>query len=117
MTLRTGLDSLRAVVDTMNARDSVAYRLLVETRKEMAEQRDILLSTRATTGSTTQEMFDQMGRLNGRLDEVMGRFQQMNQRVPETTPKAANANQLYEQATQDLTQGRYSLALRNTGIS
>ena len=111
--MRAGLDSLRAVVDTMAARDSTALALIGETRREMAEQRDILLSTRATTGTTTQELFEQMGRLEGKLDEVMGKFQSASQRS--ATPGAAGAgdpNQLYDQASQDLTQGRYALALR-----
>jgi len=113
LTLRSGLDSLRAVVDTMNVRDSVAYRVLQDTRREVAEQRDILLSTRATTGSTTRELFEQMSRLQGKLDEVMGRFQQITQRAPATEPGGADANQLYDQASQDLAQGRYALALQS----
>jgi tol-pal system protein YbgF len=112
LSIRSGLDSLRAVGDTMNVRDSVAFRLVQETRREVAEQRDILLSTRASTGSTTRELFDQMNRLQGKLDEVMGRFQQASQRAPTSDPAAANANQLYDQASQDLAQGRYALALQ-----
>ena len=111
LTLRSGLDSLRAVVDTMSVRDSVTSRLVQDMHREVAEQRDILLSTRATTGSTTQELFQQMERLQGRLDEVLGRFQQINQRN-QAELSAANANQLYDQAAQDLTQGRYPLALQ-----
>src|SRR5262245_26916591 len=114
MTLRSGLDSLRAVVDTMAVRDSVALALLSETRREMGEQRDILLSTKATAGTTTQELFEQMGRLEGKLDEVMGRFNQISQRTPPAGngPGAQDPGQLYDQAAQDLTQGRYSLALQ-----
>lgn len=112
--LRTGIDSLRTVVDTMAVRDEVAFRMLAETRREVAEQRDVLLSTRATAGSTTQELFEQMGRLEGKLDEVMGRFNQVTSRAPATvaTPNAPDPNQLYDQASQDLTQGRYGLALQ-----
>lgn len=112
--IRSGLDSLRAVVDTLTVRDEVAYRVLADTRREVSEQRDILLSTRATTGSTTQELFEQMGRLEGKLDEVMGRFNQVSSRPPSTpaAPGAPDANQLYDQAAQDLTQGRYALALQ-----
>jgi tol-pal system protein YbgF len=122
--LRSGLDSLRTVVDTLTVRDATAFAVLNETRKEVAEQRDILLSTRASSGTTTQELFEQMGRLESKLDEVMGRFQQISQRVPppsappgtpgapSTAPALGDPNQLYDQATQDLTQGRYALALQ-----
>jgi tol-pal system protein YbgF len=112
--IRSGLDSLRTVVDTLTARDAAAFAVLRDTRREVAEQRDILLSTRASTGTTTQELFEQMGRLEGKLDDVMGRFQQISQRA--TPPPAAasqgDPNQLYDQAAQDLTQGRYALALQ-----
>jgi len=109
--LRSGLDSLRVVVDTMTVRDSVSRLVLESTRREVAEQRDILLSTRASTGTTTQELFEQMTRLEGKLDEVMGRFQQVSQRAP-ATPAGSEMNQTYDQATLDLTQGRYGLALQ-----
>jgi tol-pal system protein YbgF len=111
--LRSGLDSLRTVVDTMQVRDAAAYQLLAETRAEMASQRDILLSTRASSGTTTQELFDQMGRLEGKLDEAMGRFTQASNRAATTATAGADAQQLYDQGSQDLTQGRYSLALQN----
>jgi tol-pal system protein YbgF len=114
--LRSGLDSLRTVVDTLNTRDEAAFAVLRDTRREVAEQRDILLSTRASSGTTTQELFEQMGRLESKLDEVMGRFQQLSQRVPPPAaapgPGQGNPNQLYDQAAQDLTQGRYALALQ-----
>jgi tol-pal system protein YbgF len=110
--LKSGLDSMRVVVDTLNVRDSVAFTVLRDTRRELAEQRDILLSTRAATGTTTQEMFDQMTRLQGKLDEVMGRFQQIAQRASPATPTGSEMNQIYDQASQDLTQGRYGLALQ-----
>ncbi|HYM81668.1 MAG TPA: tol-pal system protein YbgF [Candidatus Limnocylindria bacterium] len=112
--LRSGLDSLRTVVDTLAARDAVTYRVLEDTRRDVAEQRDILLSTRASTGTTTQEMSEQMSRLEDRLNEVMGRFQQVTQRqsVPPPGATGVDPNQLYDQGAQDLTQGRYGLALQ-----
>jgi tol-pal system protein YbgF len=118
LTLRGSLDSLRAVVDTLAVRDSITYQMVRDMRKEVGEQRDILLSTRATTGSTTQELFEQMGRLEGKLDEVMGRFSTLRTAPPPvTTPPAAggggDARTLYEAGAQDLTQGRYALALQN----
>jgi tol-pal system protein YbgF len=112
--VRSGLDSLRAVVDTMQVRDAAAFAVLRDTRREVGEQRDILLSTRASSGTTTQELFDKMGRLEGKLDDVMGRFQQISQRVaaPPAAPQQVDPNQLYDQAGQDLSQGRYALALQ-----
>lgn len=113
--IRSGLDSLRTVVDTLTVRDAAAYAVLRDTRREVGDQRDILLSTRASSGTTTQELFEQMGRLESRLEEVMGRFQQISQRVPPpaaATPAQGDPNQLYDQSTQDLTQGRYALALQ-----
>jgi tol-pal system protein YbgF len=113
LTLRGGLDSLRAVVDTMSVRDSVAFSMLADMRREIAEQHDILLSTRATTGTTTQEMFEQMGQLSSKLDEAMGRFNQASQRSsPSPASGGGDVNQLYDQAAQDLTQGRYAMALQ-----
>jgi tol-pal system protein YbgF len=112
--IQSGLDSLRTQVDTLQVRDSVSYRLLGDLRSDMSAQRDILLSSRASSGSTTQDLFEQMGRLEGKLDEVMGRFNQIQQRAPQPGSAAAgpDPNQLYEQAAQDLTQGRYPLALQ-----
>ena len=60
---RGGLDSLRVRVDTLMVRDSVAYALLLDTRHELDAQRDMLLSTRASTGSTSQEVFGSDARI------------------------------------------------------
>jgi tol-pal system protein YbgF len=128
LTLRSGLDSLRAVVDTLNVRDSLAFATVRETRRELADQREILFGVKATTGSTTKDLFEQMQRLEGKLDEVMGRFQQISQRqsatqaapppagtpgaAPGASPGGPDPNQLYDQANADLTQGRYTMALQ-----
>jgi tol-pal system protein YbgF len=113
--MQGSLDTLRRQVDTLTVRDSITYRVLSDLRREVADQRDILLSTRASSGSTTQELFQEMGKLQGKLDEVMGRFNTLAQRpaapAAATEPGAPDPNQLYEQAAQDLTQGRYPLAL------
>lgn len=111
--LRSGLDSLRAVVDTMTVRDSVTLAVLQATRRDIAEQKDIVLSTRASSGTTTQELFEQMTRLEGKLDEAMGRFDRASQRSSApATPAGGEMNQMYDQASLDLTQGRYRLALQ-----
>lgn len=130
--LKSGLDSLRIQVDQMNVRDSVAARTLDETMRELAGQRDVLHSTRATSSSTAREIEETLGRLEGKLDDIMARFRIASERAPArpadpapanpnpanpapTTPGgtggAVNPTQLYDQATQDLTQGRYSMAL------
>ena len=109
--IKSGLDSLRAEVDTMRVRDSVASLAMEQTRRELAEQRDIVLSTRATTGTTAQEMVEQMGRLEGKLEEVLGGLQQAARRPAAPPTGAADPSQLYDQAAQDLTQGRYPMAL------
>ena len=111
--MQSGLDSLRAQVDTLTIRNQASYELVQSMRSDVAEQKDILLSTRATTGSTTQELFDQMSRLNERLGEALGRFDRQSQRQSTTTPAGGgNANQLYDQASQDLTEGRYAIAIQ-----
>ncbi len=141
--LKSGLDSLRVQVDRMEVRDSVSAATLEDTRRELAEQRDVLLATRATSSSASRETGETLGRLEGKLDDIMARFRIQSERAPAprsgdsapagtppagsstgsiakggaaaTTGGAAAAgpdpNQLYDQATQDLTSGRYALAL------
>ena len=138
--IKSGLDSLRMQVDGMEARDAVTARTLDDTRRELAEQRDLLHATRATGSSSARETEETLGRLEGKLDDIMARFRIASERAPArpaeptstspsspmspgggptagappvTTPPAngIDRNQLYEQATSDLTQGRYSLAL------
>jgi tol-pal system protein YbgF len=111
---RGAVDSLRVQIDTLTVRDSIAYLVLLDTRREIESEKDVLLSTRATAGSTTQEQLDQMSRLEGKINEVMGRFNKLEQRPapPAATTAAPDPGQLYDQAAQDLTQGRYALALQ-----
>lgn len=130
--LTQGLDSLRTQVEVMNARDSVSARTLEETRRELAEQHDMLLSTRATASSASRQTDETLGRLEGKLDDIMARFRIQSERQPVqrpsepapaqpgpggTAPPATGApggpapTQVYDQATTDLTQGRYAMAL------
>lgn len=99
-------------MDTLRVRDSLSYAALAEARRDVADQKDILLSTRAATGTTTRELFEQMERLEVKLDEVMGRFQRVSDRGGFEPGANANPGQLYDQAADDLTQGRYEMALR-----
>src|SRR5262245_27781360 len=126
--MRTGLDSLRAVVDTMAVRDSVSAELIAATQRDLAEQKDLILATRATATSTSRETAESLSRMEGKLDDIMARFRIASERQPAkpVTPPATsdsssgaakpatttgNSTQLYDQATTDLTQGRYAMAL------
>jgi tol-pal system protein YbgF len=54
-----------------------------------------------------------MERLEARLGEAMGRFQRVSERATVApAPGGADVTQLYDQAAQDLTQGRYEMALQ-----
>ncbi len=129
--LKSGLDSLRTQADQISVRDSVSARTLEDTRRELAEQRDLVHATRATTSSSSRETEETLGRLEGKLDDIMARFRIASERqaparpsdpasantpggttAPPVTPSGGpNPTQLYDQATQDLTQGRYAMAL------
>lgn len=139
--LRSGLDSLRAQVDTMRAEDRVAARLLADTRRELGEQRDLLLGSQARQAATQRELADLMSRLDGRLEEITSRVTRASERAgsaPRTTappatdgggggaapggtaaspaapaaPAGPTPSQVFDLATRDLTEGRYPLALQ-----
>lgn len=140
--LRSGLDSLRAEIDTMTARDEVTARLLADMRQEVGAQRDLILSSQARQASTQQELADLMSRLDGRLDEVTSRVTRVSERASASRPApppavepagpaggtsakppgssapgpggtgAPSPSQLFDLATRDLTEGRYPLALQ-----
>jgi TolA-binding protein len=130
--LTGGLDSLRMQVAELNARDSVSAVTLEATRRELAEQRDMLASTRATASSTARQTDETLGRLEGKLDDIMSRFRIATERQPAKSPAepppdktpsggtmppstgstgGPGPTQAYDQATTDLTQGRYAMAL------
>ena len=128
--LKSGLDSLRTQVDMMAARDSVSAQVISDTQRDLAEQKDLILATRATATSTSRETAESLGRMEGKLDDIMARFRIASERQPppraadpapaatDTSGKAAkpattgaNSTQVYDQATTDLTQGRYAMAL------
>ena len=127
--LKSGLDSLRTQVDAMSARDSVSAQLVADTQRDLAEQKDLILSTRATATSSSRETAESLDRMEGKLDDIMARFRIASERQPPprsasppATPDSSasgakpaasgsNATQLYDQATTDLTQGRYPMAL------
>ena len=126
--LKSGLDSLRTQVDLMSARDSVSAQVIADTQRDLAEQKELILSTRATATSTSRETAESLDRMEGKLDDIMARFRIASERQPtrpaspppgqDSTASSArpattgsNSTQLYDQATTDLTQGRYAMAL------
>src|SRR5262245_63060804 len=86
--LRTGLDSLRTQVDTMAVRDSVSAELIAATQRDLAEQKDLILATRATATSTSRETAESLDRMEGKLDDIMARFRIASERQP--PPRAAD---------------------------
>ena len=135
--LKSGLDSLRTQVDLMAARDSASAQAVEDTRRELSEQKDLVLATRATASSSARETEETLGRLESKLDDIMARFRIASERAPAKPPppaaapgdsskpaapatgtsagggggSGASGTQLYDQATTDLTQGRYAMAL------
>lgn len=123
--LQGGLDSLRTQVDTLAVRDEVAWQTLQDSRRELSSQRDLLLSVRATSTSSAREVSEALARIDGMLEDVMAKLRISNERSAPSTPSASssappagsapvgpNAVDLYDQATQDLTMGRYAMALQ-----
>ena len=133
--LKSGLDSLRTTVDTLTVRNEVAYRVLAETRQDVHDQRETLLATRATANATQRQTADVLDRLEGKIDDVMAKFRIQSERsgsgstvvpppastsngpstgTPVAPPLSAvpGAAEMFDQATADLTQGRYAMALQ-----
>jgi len=130
--LKSGLDSLRTQVEAMAVRDSVSAQIVADTQRDLAEQKDLILATRATATSTSRETAESLDRMEGKLDDIMARFRIASERAPVRIPaglatpatsdsgastakpaatSTANPTQAYDQATTDLTQGRYAMAL------
>ena len=79
--LKSGLDSLRTQVAEMDAHDAVTARVLDDTRRELSEQRDLLISTKATASSTARETDETLARLEGKLDDIMAKFRIVTERA------------------------------------
>src|SRR5262249_43394569 len=121
--METSLGTLQTKADT----DSVA---LAQMRRDLAEQRDILLSLKAGSNTTSKELVDRLEELSSKLDDTVQRMSSMGSRMssysqpdtsrsyvgagPSVNPPAVSggdAEAMYEQAAKDFTQGRFELAL------
>jgi tol-pal system protein YbgF len=116
MRIQQGLDSLRVVADSAQVRDSTIMADIAQTRRDIDEQRDLLMGTRASTGTVSREIFDTLARLEAKVDDLAARL--TSRSSPGSggpspgTPSGVTADALYDQAAMDLTQGRYGAALR-----
>jgi len=101
---------------------------LAEMRKDLAEQRDILLSLKAGNNTTSKELVDRLEELSSKLDDTVQRMSSLPRStstyVPPDTARAGGTGPpvtssasagdiegMYEQAAKDFTQGRFELAL------
>jgi tol-pal system protein YbgF len=118
--MEQSLGTLQTKADT----DSVA---LSDMRHDLAEQKEILLSLKAGSNTTSKELVDRLEELSSKLDDTVQRMSSMRSpipvrasgdttyigTVPSSTPPASSddAEAMYEQAAKDFTQGRFELAL------
>jgi tol-pal system protein YbgF len=126
--METSLGSLAAKADS----DSVA---LSQMRRDLGEQKDILLSLKAGSNTTSKELVDRLEELSNKLDDTVQRMSSLRYQNPivNRTPgdttyigssagagppggsappvQGGDAEQMYEQAAKDFTQGRFELAL------
>lgn len=115
------LDTLRAQVDSTNRGETTAWRQL---RRDLAEQRETLLSLKAGTNVASEELVHRIEQLSSQLDDLVDRVTRVAG-SPRMTPPAGtpadsaranpgagvDADALYEQAAKDFTQGRFELSL------
>jgi len=119
MRLQQGMDSLRVQADTAQVRDSTIMADIAQTRRDIDEQRDLLMGTLANTGTVSREIFDTLARLEAKVDELASRVTArgstpgggVNPGSSPGSPAGVTADALYDQAAMDLTQGRYGVAL------
>jgi tol-pal system protein YbgF len=126
--METTLGSLQTKADS----DSVA---LTNMRRDLGEQKEILLSLKAGSNTTSKELVDRLEELSNKLDDTVQRMSSIRYQspvparapgdttyigysggggVPNGTPasvSSADVEAMYEQAAKDFTQGRFELAL------
>src|SRR5262249_4222546 len=117
--MEQSLGTLQTKADT----DSVA---LAGMRRDLAEQKDILLSLKAGSNTTSKELVDRLEEISSKLDDTGQRMSNQHSQMPVRAPgdpwwttvptgppaiSSDDAEAMYEQAAKDFTQGRFELAL------
>lgn len=116
------MESSLGTLQTRAESDSLA---LSQMRTDLAEQKEILLSLKAGSNTTSKELVDRLEELSSKLDDTVQRMASMRSGTsyvppPSDTSRApvysgtssgSDAEAMYEQAAKDFTQGRFELAL------
>jgi tol-pal system protein YbgF len=112
------LDTLRWQVDSLHQSQSTAWRQI---ESDLQEQRDLMLSLKAGTNVASNELVDRIEELSAKLDDTVDRVSRVapgaaRAATPADTARTAAAGglaaeDLYEQAARDFTQGRFEMAL------
>jgi tol-pal system protein YbgF len=118
------LDTLRWQVDSLHQGQTTAWR---QVERDLAEQRELMLSLKAGTNVASKELVDRIEELSAKLDDTVDRVSRVSGAPARVPPAAAPADtaaaaavaaaggmaaeDLYEQAARDFTQGRFEMAL------
>jgi tol-pal system protein YbgF len=108
---------------------------LTQMRRDLGEQREILLSLKAGNNTTSKELVDRLEELSNKLDDTVQRMGSLRYQsplpirasgdtayigtsgggamgsAPPPSASGADVEAMYEQAAKDFTQGRFELAL------
>jgi tol-pal system protein YbgF len=109
-------------VDSLHQTQTTAWR---QVERDLAEQRDLMLSLKAGTNVASKELVDRIEELSAKLDDTVDRVSRVSPSPTRPAPSAGPADtaaaataavgvaaeDLYEQAARDFTQGRFEMAL------
>lgn len=114
---------------TLNTKADADSASLAEMRKDLAEQKDILLSLKAGNNTTSKELVERLEEISSKLDDTVQHMSNLPRStstyVPPDTSRgdtgppviarpsasAGDVEGMYEQAAKDFTQGRFEIAL------
>jgi tol-pal system protein YbgF len=117
--METSLDVLHTQVDSASTVNTTA---LAQMKRDLAEQRELLLSLKAGSNAGSKELVDQIEEISAKLDDMVNRMSGVGSgssssaRAPGDTARVVSASSgdaeaMYEQSAKDFTQGRFELAL------